>query len=151
VLLGRRERYVSGSGQHRLWMNFGGSAGHSGLWALDANEGVTDGSEGRYWDVALAKAADVRDEADKRKAEQKAEQANQQLQDDRRAVCDVLAQHPDGISWTKALRDAKVSNRRWDVVRDTMLDEGDVEACEITVSNQKKPKPGIKLATTKAT
>lgn len=75
ILVGRRERYLAGSGQHRLWMNFGGSAGHSGLWALDAHEGVTDGSESRYWDVSLSKAADVRDEAEKRKADQKAEPA----------------------------------------------------------------------------
>ena len=52
ILLGRREDYVEGTGVHRLWMNVGGSAGHSSLWALDVDEGPS--GQPRHWEVTLS-------------------------------------------------------------------------------------------------
>ncbi len=51
ILLGRREKFEPGTGEHKLWLSVGGSAGHSNLWSLDINEGVYP--EPRYWDVYL--------------------------------------------------------------------------------------------------
>lgn len=60
VLLGRRSTFESGSGKHELWMTVGGSAGHSGEWALDVDEGVLkDDFSGRKWDPIIRPASEA--------------------------------------------------------------------------------------------
>ncbi len=61
-LIARREAYEQGSGRHRLWLNVGGSAGFSGLWGVDVEEGVVDDAFlGRSWGVKVVTAEEVRD------------------------------------------------------------------------------------------
>jgi hypothetical protein len=59
ILLARRERYEPGSGEHRLWLSSGGSAGHSNLWALDVSEGAA--GEPRRWEVSISTPGEARD------------------------------------------------------------------------------------------
>jgi replicative DNA helicase len=62
-LIGRREKFEPGSGVHKLWLTVGGSAGHSGDWALDIDEGVMDDDfRGRRWGVSVRRASEVRGE-----------------------------------------------------------------------------------------
>ncbi|HEV3304178.1 MAG TPA: AAA family ATPase [Planctomycetaceae bacterium] len=50
ILLGRSEPYVPGTGRHRLTMTAGGSAGHSGCWHVEVDEGTADSElKGRRW------------------------------------------------------------------------------------------------------
>jgi hypothetical protein len=146
LLVGRRQRYIAGTGEHRLWLNYGGSAGHGGLWALDITEGTTGEGKSRYYEMKLAKPSEVRDEADKQKAEAKAAQLAKQLTMERQAVCAVLAKHPAGMSWSKACRDASISTRRWALLKTAMLEERDIEEVEIVFGNHKTPQAGVKLA-----
>ncbi len=54
VLLGRRRRYEPGTGHHALWMNVGGSAGHSSLWEVNIDEGTPDlNFQGKRWSVSV--------------------------------------------------------------------------------------------------
>lgn len=61
LLLSRRSDYVDGSGKHELWLRLGGSAGHSGLWGVDVDEGKTpDGLAGAHWKVIVRSTKDVK-------------------------------------------------------------------------------------------
>jgi hypothetical protein len=60
LLLGRREAYEPGTGSHKLWLSIGGSAGHSALWGLDIEEGVS--GEPRRWEVSLSTPDNARAE-----------------------------------------------------------------------------------------
>ena len=74
LLIGRREKFKPGSGIHRLWLTVGGSAGHSGDWALDVDEGIMDVAfQGRRWGVTIRSASDVRTEVKERSQSAKAE------------------------------------------------------------------------------
>ena len=60
ILLSRREAYIPGTGEHRLWFDLGGSAGQQSRWALDVEEG-TD-CDDRHWNVELLSAEDAKRE-----------------------------------------------------------------------------------------
>jgi replicative DNA helicase len=55
LILARHKPYVPQSGHHDLVMSVGGSAGHSGAWLLEVDEGVVGRRlNGRRWDVSIA-------------------------------------------------------------------------------------------------
>ena len=60
LLIGRREMYEPGSGEHKLWLSVGGSAGHSALWAVDIDEGPS--GTPRHWKVELSTPTEAREE-----------------------------------------------------------------------------------------
>src|SRR5262249_4309628 len=61
ILLKRRKRFEPGSGEHKLWLVVGGSAGHSGEWALDITEGTMgDDFLGRTGEVRVTTAIEAR-------------------------------------------------------------------------------------------
>ena len=147
VMLGRRREWEPTTGQHWLWFRTEGSAGFGSRYHLNLTEGRRSDPGGRIWQLQLC---DPQENVELERSDAEAEKDSRQLERDRSAVCSTLLDYPDGTSWSNALRKAKVSSRRWELVKETMLDEGEVEACEITVSNQKTTRPGIKLTNTEA-
>jgi RecA-family ATPase len=104
-LIGRRKKYnPDQKGDHELWLNVGGSAGHSGLWGIDIAEGVRSDPKGRRWDVNVMFASEARQQAAEAKQEQRqeAKKTKRELEQeaDRNAAMDVLQSYPEGETTT---------------------------------------------------
>jgi hypothetical protein len=133
LLIGRRKAYEPGTGEHKLWLSIGGSAGHGGLWALDVDEGPA-GSP-RKWDARLLTPDDA-------KVEKRGDSARDKL-------LMALREFPNGETKNVLFTAAGV---RKDVIAqavlDAMVEDGTVLVCEITKAG--KTFDGYKLAHKKA-
>jgi hypothetical protein len=146
ILLGRRSEYQS-DGHHELWMQVGGSAGHGGLYALDIEEGRIDDPEGRRWEVSLHNAQGVRDTAKKAKADAKAKSRAEQLDGDKRAVCETPAAMPDETGSKSAIRDrAGLNTARVAVAIADLIKEESIIAMRFINPGNKQEMDGYKLA-----
>ena len=90
ILLGRRGRYEPGSGLHQLWLSYGGSAGHSGCWGVDIDEGEFEVGVPRRWNVEVQGAQDAREAAAQQQEEAKAKAAERKQQRKLEATCNAI-------------------------------------------------------------
>lgn len=146
ILIGRRETYEPGSNLHQMWLNVGGSAGHSALWAVDVNEnfvpefeepvteegnlaGIWDRRRG--WNVEIRSGHEARDEA-KAAAEQKKKNEDAlKLNTAKRKLWSVIKDYPDGQTFKQLREEAGLkTDICWSAIR-SLEGEGNIEKCEV--------------------
>ncbi len=149
VLVGRRERYEPGSGNHCLWLNAGGSAGHSSCWALNIAEGVYDGRTPRRWEVSLKRAEEARQEAEQRQESAKVEKAStkhgMKVEAATKKLVQAAAKYPAGETKNTLFGTAGLSGGLGNLALAAAIEAKAIVPCEVTKGNQRTPREGYKL------
>ncbi len=105
ILLERRQPYQA-DGHHKLWMRAGGSFGHSGLYAVDVDEGVYEPEQpdSRHWDVVVRTTTDVRAEVKQEYQDRKIKDQEERERDHYRRLIDAARTVGEQGDTEKALR-----------------------------------------------
>lgn len=143
ILLNRRVKYdPDQGGHHELWMSVGGSAGHSGLWGLNIDEGTRADEGGRRWEVEVISANAAyaqRNQAERENHELRREVAEESRHErDRETVLNVFDLFPDGETRNTLREAAGMSGRRFNPILTELVQEKLVMACSIVKSNGQK-------------
>jgi hypothetical protein len=140
LLLNRRARYdPDKGGHHELWMSVGGSAGHSGLWGLNIDEGTRQDVGGRVWEVDVVSAKEAYAERDLAVEESKERKKQSSQEKQREAVLAVLRRFPQGETPRAIREDAGIGARTIQSVLDALVESGEIVPCTVTKNTRQEP------------
>ena len=111
---------MQGSGSHKVWLSIGGSVGHSALWAVNVEEGVS--GLPRVWNVELQSPSTAR-------AEKKSNSIRDRLLD---AMKNLPAGDTKTAIFTVAGLRSDAANRS---VFDTLVEEKILVECQVKKKN----------------
>jgi hypothetical protein len=118
-LLGRQEDFVPGTGKHKLWLNAGGSAGHSSLWVLEADEGPS--GLPRHWEVTVLTPSEACEEKEAKQAVPR-----------QKRILEAAGTFPNGDSMSRILAKAKIKHdKKASDFFKTLVTEGKLVECKV--------------------
>jgi hypothetical protein len=127
ILINRREPFEDGANVERVWLRVGGSAGHSGLWGVDVDQGVLQRQTMRrqHWRVSVLTATRARELAGQHRLEQRQEASTAEYLDLERRLLEALRRYPDGRYMTGLKESANIPRNKNIVhVLDHMINDG---------------------------
>ena len=132
LLVGRRKPYVPGSGLHQLSFHTGGSAGFSGHWAVDIDEGTVDEHfAGRHWEVSVRSGPEEKEREEKAKDRQVVDQRKEKAGRNRKLVMAALRECPDGETLTGLRKATGIETKPLHEILDAVVDNGRVERTDV--------------------
>ena len=143
-LIGRRERYKPGTGSHRLWFNYGGSAGHSGLWGLNIEEGIPSHDGGRRWTVELLSAQGARKAAERDKDTERAAKLEERFIECRQRLLEAIKLGPETSKQLRTM--TNVNAKEFAEAITCLIKDGLVVSHEISKGNN-RTYDGYRIAT----
>ena len=136
LLLSRRERYEEGTGNHRLWMSVGGSAGHNGCWGLDIAEGHPEDIGGRRWEITVSEAKQAKESAAERSEKAKEDQKIRTIEKNAQKLRDAfIGVGRNGITQSDAFTKSGLNTSAGRAALGRLLSDDVVEPCDVSKSN----------------
>lgn len=136
ALVSRRTPYNPGTGEHRLWLTFGGSVGHSSLWGLDVNEGVYSRHTTRFWEPTIRTVNDARETAKRHEEKSRAAAKQNKEADAREAVRRVLAKHPGGCTKSELKALTHLHTDKVTLTLMQLTESGAIQPCQTSKGNK---------------
>lgn len=137
VFLNRREAYKN-DGTHSLWYRYGGSAGHSGLYAVTIDEGVLGPlTPQRHWQVEVATPSEVRQHDYRIERQQARELANTKERVDEETVLmaiDAECRTAAGATEKRIRELAAMGQSRVKTILSALVEAGVIENVRFTKS-----------------
>jgi hypothetical protein len=143
-LLSRQCKYdPERCGHHELWLNIGGSAGHSSLWGVTIDEGSRKDQGGRRWQVQVLSASQAREEGMGRveatKQETSAKKWQAKVEAAKEGIAAAFRSIPSNCDTRSQIEErsgckGKAFTEAWGI----LLREGKVKEAEVTRGNGQK-------------